>query len=105
MFENQIVLETLKRHVNAGRDPQLRFYRDDSKIEVDLVDITDPSRPELIEAKSSSTYNRSFTRNLESVGEALGVPPESRHVVMRECDDRTVNGMHVVSARTWFSRS
>lgn len=104
VFENQVILETCKRHLNAGREPQLRFYRDSSKIEVDLVDLTDPAAPELVEVKSSRTYSTSFTRNLVSVGDALGIPPSSRHVVMRADEARTVSGIRIWPAEQWFLR-
>lgn len=46
----------MKTHLNAGREPDLYFYRDENKAEVDLVDLTDPDRAFLAEIKSSQTY-------------------------------------------------
>ena len=48
VFENLVVAETAKRYLNQGKMPDLCFYRDDSKIEVDLIDLTDPMRPRAI---------------------------------------------------------
>ncbi len=47
--------------------------RDDSKMEVDLVDMTDRARPLLCEIKSGQTYRHSFARHLEPVAASLGL--------------------------------
>ena len=39
----------MKQHLNANQEPQLFFYRDASKVEVDLLDFTDPNNRMLIE--------------------------------------------------------
>lgn len=104
VFENLIVSETAKRHLNAGRNPRLYFYRDDSKVEVDLIDCTLPGRPELAEVKSTATFRTSFLRHLPSVGESLGIPKEARFVVMRGDGTFDVDGTRVWSARDWLLR-
>ncbi|MBM6699656.1 ATP-binding protein [Bifidobacterium pullorum subsp. saeculare] len=102
VFENLIVAETLKQHFNEGKTPGLFFYRDDSKIEVDLIDATDPNRIELIEIKSGQTYHDRFARNLGHVGEMLGVPEDSRYVVSRVADSFQGRGARVLSAADWL---
>ena len=104
VFENLVVAETLKRHLHAGRTPELYFYRDDSKIEVDLVDTTDRFAPELIEIKSTTTFKAEFARHLGSVGNALNIPEEGRGVVMRSDESHVVNGTDFWSAHDWLMR-
>ena len=104
VFENLVVAETLKRHLHEGRTPELYFYRDDSKIEVDLVDMTERAAPELIEIKSTTTYKADLARYLESVGDALGTPMEGRGVVMRSDESHVVNGTKFWSAHDWLMR-
>lgn len=104
VFENLIVEETLKRHVHAGRAPELYFYRDDSKIEVDLVDITDRSAPELVEIKSTTTFRSDFARHLGSVGDTLSIPEKGRSVVMRSDSSHVVGGVKFWSAHDWLMR-
>jgi predicted AAA+ superfamily ATPase len=104
VFENLVVAETLKRHLHAGRNPELYFYRDDSKIEVDLVDVTDRVAPELIEIKSTTTYKPELARHLSGVGDALGIPEEGRGVVMRSDKSHVVNGVRHWSAHEWLMR-
>ena len=104
MFENLVIEETLKRHVHAGRSPELYFYRDDSKVEVDLVDLTARSASELIEIKSTTTYRPSLSRHLGAVGDALGIPVERRGVVLRSDASHVVDGVKFWSAHEWLMR-
>ncbi|MBR3226224.1 MAG: ATP-binding protein [Atopobiaceae bacterium] len=83
IVENAVIAERLKSYLNRGETPSLFFYRDDSKIEVDLVDITDPDRPQLAEIKSSQTYHQKYARHLKKVGDLLGIGPESQSVILR----------------------
>ena len=83
VFENLIIEETLKRHLNAGVEPQLCFYRDSNGVEVDLVDMSDPQKTTLIEIKSGQTARGTFARHLATVGNELGVAPQRRYVVYR----------------------
>ena len=104
VFENLIVAEVFKRHLNEGRNPELYFYRDDSKIEVDLVDVTDRAEAELVEIKSTTTYKPGLAQHLGSVGDALRIPVEGRSVVMRSDASHTVNGVKHWSAHDWLMR-
>ena len=104
VFENLVVAETLKRHLHAGRNPELYFYRDDSKIEVDLVDVTDRAAPELVEIKSTTTYKPDLARHLGSVGDALGISEEGQGVVMRSDASHVVNGIKHWAAHEWLMR-
>ncbi len=82
VIENLVVAETLKGHLNAGEDPELYFYRDDSKIEIDLLDFTQQDDKRAYEVKASGMYRESYARSLLSTAESLGVPPESRAVLL-----------------------
>ena len=104
VFENFIVAETLKQHFNEGKTPNLFFYRDDSKVEVDLIDATSPNRLELIEIKSGQTYRDRFARHLSTVGEMLDVPETDRYVVARIADSFQARGAQIVSATDWLRR-
>ena len=63
LFENLVVLELMKSRLNRGMDPQLFYYRDVQKNEVDLIfksgNLLIP-----IEIKSSKTYNSEFLETL-----------------------------------------
>lgn len=104
IFENLIISETAKRHYNAGHDPELFFYRDDSKIEVDLLDFTDPGNRQLIEIKSGQTYHDRFARHLPVVGDMLGIPRDHYYVTCRVEHSYVSQGINVVTAQDWLTR-
>ncbi|WEV75435.1 ATP-binding protein [Bifidobacterium sp. ESL0800] len=83
IFENLIVAETAKHHFNNGVEPELYFYRDTHKREVDLLDLTDSELPFMAEIKSSQTYHGKYGTTLTEIGEALNVPAEKRAVIYR----------------------
>lgn len=102
IFENLIIAETLKHHLNANREPQLFFYRDASKVEVDLLDFTDPNDRLLVEIKSGQTYHDRFARHLTLIGDVLGIPRERQYVASRVEHSYVSQGIHVVTARDWL---
>lgn len=63
LFENSVILELKKDRLNRGLDPNLFYYRDVQKNEVDLIykkgNLLLP-----IEIKSSKTYHPEFTESL-----------------------------------------
>lgn len=64
IFENFVVSEALKFRLNAGKRPNLYFFRDTYGFEIDLIiDMT--RRPKPVEIKSAFTFNDSMCRNLE----------------------------------------
>lgn len=80
VFENFVVAETAKLHIHAGKTPELYFYRDSSKREVDLLDFT-LDQPQAIEIKATHTFQQKHARHLVPIGEELGIPPDNRLVV------------------------
>lgn len=75
VFENYVISEQLKAHINALRAPSLYFYRDDSKVEVDMLNMT-RSPAVLAEIKSGQTYRPGFTRHVHSVDSSLKLDAE-----------------------------
>ncbi|MEE6147431.1 ATP-binding protein [Olsenella sp. YH-ols2223] len=102
VFENLVIEERMKAHLNAGEEPDLYFYRDDAKVEVDLVDLTDPEKGLLAEIKSSQTYRSGFSRHLHTVGDEIGIPNERRFVVERAEGDFEADGAQVRNIATWL---
>jgi hypothetical protein len=87
----------------CGKRPELSFYRDDSKIEVDLLDYTDRSKPQLIEIKSSETYRSRFAQHLSTVGSLLNIPAEQQSVIYRGTESFTSHGINIVSAAKYLT--
>ncbi|OZG65207.1 presumable ATPase [Bifidobacterium hapali] len=100
IVENLVISEIIKRYYNALKTPELYFYRDDSKVEVDLIDCThSQTKPELIEIKSGRMYHDRFAKHVRSVGAALHVPDENRAVVLRTDGQYTDHGITVCGIR------
>lgn len=81
VFENYVISEELKRRFNELKRPLAYFYRDDSRIEIDLVEATDAARPLICEIEPGRTYRSSFARSIAPVSELLGFKNSGLHVV------------------------
>ncbi|MBI2982089.1 MAG: DUF4143 domain-containing protein, partial [Deltaproteobacteria bacterium] len=64
IFENWVISETMKSYYNRGEEPPLYFWRDAKGHEVDLI-IDKGTSLYPIEIKSASTFDPSFTSNLQ----------------------------------------
>ncbi|WEV71843.1 ATP-binding protein [Bifidobacterium sp. ESL0790] len=104
IFENLIVSETVKRYTNAGQEPELYFYRDEDKREVDLIDLTDPGDPGMFEIKASETYHGKFAKTLTGIGQQLGIPAEHRAVVYRGSMSSSFAEFNLVTAPDYLGR-
>lgn len=104
VFENLVISECLKGRLNVGEQPALYFYRDDSKREIDLLDLTDRAHPQAIEIKSSRTYHDKYARHLTAVCDELGIGRENRFVVARVESTFETGACQVVSAEDWLVR-
>lgn len=99
VYENYVVAERMRTRLNRGEEPRLYFYRDDSRREVDLLDLTDPSRPLAVEVKSGETYRPSFARHLSAVCPEIGIPEGRRVVAYAGSETYRADGVDVMPAR------
>jgi predicted AAA+ superfamily ATPase len=65
LFENMVVLEALKARCNAGKDPDLYFFRDTHGLEVDLL-LAAGQRLIPVEIKGTRTFAPELGHNLQS---------------------------------------
>lgn len=63
LFENMVVIEALKARLNAGKEPELYFYRDNKGNEVDLL-FRQNRQLIPIEIKSAMTFNPEFAKGI-----------------------------------------
>ena len=71
LYENLLIIEQVKKLLNAGRQPQLFFYRDTHGHEVDLI-IPDGRKLEPIEIKSAATFRPEFIRGIKNFRKTVG---------------------------------
>ncbi len=95
LFENMVVMDAVKTRYNQGRDPNLYFYRDNNKNEVDLIY---KKQRELIpvEIKAAMTYNDNL---LKGVRYFQKINPDSEHGCLiyageLEFENETIKVMH-----------
>ncbi|WEV75515.1 ATP-binding protein [Bifidobacterium sp. ESL0800] len=102
VFENLIVAETAKHYYNEGKKPELYFYRDADKQEVDLIDKYESAAPKLLEIKSSKTYHDRQGRTLAKLGGLLGVPRERCAIVYRGTGPMQLDQYAVINATDYL---
>ncbi len=66
IFENLVVIECLKSRANAGKLPNLYFFRDSNGNEVDII-FQNGRELTAIEIKSSTTYKASLLKGLKRI--------------------------------------
>lgn len=82
LFEAAIIDEALKTFYAEGRPPQLSFWRDNNKNEIDLLVQRGLRAVKAVEIKSSATYKPKYFDALASISERdLGLDPSARAVV------------------------
>ena len=72
LFENMVVADALKERLNAGRDPNLYFWRDSNGNEIDLL--WEQQRNLVpMEIKSAMTWSREFPKAIQRLQKHLPV--------------------------------
>ena len=79
LFENLVVVEAMKAMTNRGQRPNLYFYRDNHRQEIDLL-FKRGDRQVGVEIKSSTTLQTSFIKSLNSIDEKV-LPMDEKHLV------------------------
>lgn len=82
LFETYVISEVLKAGYEQGQRPQLSYWRDTRKNEIDLIVRHGLKPVQAVEIKSSATYNTRYFDVLNKVGQNdLGLAPQARSVV------------------------
>ena len=79
LFENLIILELLKNRFNQARLPNLYFFRDSNKNEVDCV--IENAQIRALEIKSSITFSSKFVEGLAYISRSSGIKPNEGVVI------------------------
>ncbi|MBL7776571.1 MAG: ATP-binding protein [Saprospiraceae bacterium] len=80
LFENFIIVETLKQFHHRGIRPLCYYWRDNTGNEIDLL-IEDGARLFPVEIKSGRTIQPDFFKNLDFFHKISGNPPEQGWVI------------------------
>lgn len=96
LYENLIIADALKSFCNAGKRPELFFYRDSHGNEVDLL-IRDAGTLTLVEIKSSSTFNPDFLKGIRHFRAVAGDRVNDGFLLYNGQQSFEVQGVHVVN--------
>lgn len=103
VFENYVISERIKARHNDLQRPELFYYRDDSKREVDLIDLADRRAPLVCEIKAGRTYRTSFSRHLAPVADTLRMEHARLQVVYGGDGSFADGQVSVQGIREWLS--
>lgn len=93
LFENLVVTEALKARYNSGAEPNLYFFRNSKRVEIDLI-LKQNHILKLFEVKSGKSLNDEFTKNMNKFRELF-----PSHVP----SDSSVFGTIIYSGETYAS--
>ncbi|MCR5152623.1 MAG: ATP-binding protein [Prevotella sp.] len=98
LFENMVINSFIKRYYNAGRESDLRFWRDSTGNEVDLL-CYDGDIPTAYEVKSGATYNDNFFNGLTKWASLSGVATNHLNVIYGGSNNLETSKGHLVAWR------
>lgn len=96
LVENLVVLELMKGRLNQGLDPQLYYYRDVQKNEVDIL-FKQGADLIPIEVKSSQTYNSEFLKNLHFFQQLDPAHAGTGYLIYTGAQEQMVQGIHLLN--------
>jgi uncharacterized protein len=96
LVENLIILELMKWRLNHGLDPQLYYYRDIQKNEVDVI-FKHGSELIPIEIKSSKTYNPEFLKGLHFFQNLTGDRAPKGYLIYAGEQQQAIHGIYLLN--------
>ena len=98
IFENMIVMETIKHRYNMGLEGGVFFYRDSNQNEVDIL-IKQEGELTAIEVKSSMTYSSSFEKTLTQIEGWIKTPISKKAIVYSGDFENTSGNINLINYR------
>ena len=98
IFENWVIVERLKAHLNRGDEPRRFFWRDNVGQEIDLIEES-AGRLRAWECKSGMIFVPEWTSGLEKFGHLAGQRAGRSHLVYGGDESLSRQGIDVVSWR------
>jgi predicted AAA+ superfamily ATPase len=96
LYENLVIADALKSFCNAGKRPELFFYRDSHGNEVDLL-IRDAGTLTPVEIKSSSTFNPDFLKGIRHFRAVAGDRVNGGFLLYNGQQTFELQGVHVLN--------
>lgn len=80
LFENFIIVETIKQYLHRGIRPQCYYWRDNGGHEIDLL-LEEGGKIIPIEIKSGRTIQHDFFKNMDYFNRVSANPPSMGHII------------------------
>lgn len=80
LFENLVINEFIKKSFNAGKTPELSFWRDSTGNEIDLITIVN-AQQNAWEIKSGATFSPDYFKGIAKWAKLSGAEPAQLHAV------------------------
>jgi predicted AAA+ superfamily ATPase len=96
LIENLVVLELLKWRLNHGLDPQLYYYRDVQKNEVDVI-FKDGNNLIPIEIKASKTFNPEFLKKLHFFQKLVGKRAPKGYLIYNGEQEQAIHSIELLN--------
>ena len=91
-----MILELMKTRLNLGLDPQLYYYRDVQKNEVDLI-FKSGNQLIPIEIKSSKTFNTEFLKNVQFFQRLVKERAPEGYLIYAGDQEQRIHNIHVLN--------
>ena len=101
LFENMVICNVLKHFLNQGEQPLIYFYRDSNGNEVDLL-IKNKEKYDLVEIKSSETFNIEFLKGIKSFEKEFSDLTKNKFIVYNGEDKGEINGVEILNYKSFF---
>ena len=101
LFENMVICNVQKYFFNRGKQPVIYFYRDSNGNEVDLL-IRNKEKYDLVEIKSSETFNTEFLKGIKSFEKEFPDLTGQKYIIYNGEDKGEINGVNILNYRSFF---
>ena len=98
LIENLVVIELMKHRHNRGLDPNLYFYRDSNKNEVDII-IKQGHELIPVEIKSAKTYTRGFLKGIHHFKKIAGERVSHSYLVYTGDQEQMIHDVSLINYR------
>lgn len=98
LFENLVILELMKHRENLGMAPNLYFYRDNHKNEVDII-IKYGHELVPIEIKSAETFHSNFIKNIKYYKKINEDRSEKGYVIYNGVIEQNIQDVNIINYR------
>lgn len=98
LVENLVVLELIKYRYNRGLEPNIYYFRDSNRNEVDII-IKQGNELIPVEIKSSKTYTRGFIKGLNYFKNLVGDRVERSYLIYAGEQEQVIQDVKLINFR------